>query len=204
MSRAFETIPRANVPVEGVISRAELIGKSCAGRLQTDHGTKAANLGTLVADTHNLIALSCHCGIVHDTQTVASTIQNGHIPICGLSDYRDKGYESWTVRRRFESLRFITRVFKVGQRHLCVLRRKMYVVEKSPAWQGKSRRTFQRYQRYAHSIIWVYLPMGTSSIRLLGDCTHTFRDALLRPVPRLALSSEFLSHDCIKLGHRSV
>lgn len=48
------------------------------GRNATSRGRIPIKVDALVDDNRVLIALSRHCGTVHNTQTVASTIQDGH------------------------------------------------------------------------------------------------------------------------------
>lgn len=75
-------------------------GTDCVGRNPTDRRKKAAKLEALVDDKGILIALVvCQGANVHDTQTVAPTIQSRHLPISGVRLYADKNFVFMLLRQ---------------------------------------------------------------------------------------------------------
>ena len=69
------------------------------GRNPTDRGRKATKVSALVDERGTLLALSCHCANIHDTQTVKDTIGSTLLPIGRLPIYGDKGYVSDAHRK---------------------------------------------------------------------------------------------------------
>lgn len=95
---------------------------------------------------------SCQCGDVHDTNTLASTIQNERIPKYGIPVSPDEGHDCRRVRRTFDGLRLNPCNFKRRGCSIVYSRWKRSVSGIFFAWKDKSRLMLDRNKRQAHCI----------------------------------------------------
>lgn len=79
----LETVQTTKDSVEGLILCSNQYGTDNIGRNPTDREKTATIIADVFDDEGILIAFLDHCTNAHDTQTVASTFQNVHTPICG-------------------------------------------------------------------------------------------------------------------------